>query len=205
MIMTYDEIYPSKKAFIFELDNVLFPEKDYDLQVYYLFATFLEYQEAFPPANDLVQFMKKVYEKHGPERIFDKAREVYAFDRKYEENFKRLQREAKLPLKLLLYQNVLSLLQEMVVDRKSIFIVTSSDPLKQLNKIRQTEWHGLEKFLKVYFADEIEFKPGTQVLQLLMKEHTLDPADLLMLGSTSTDEIFASAANIDYLAISNFL
>lgn len=203
--MTYAELNPAKKAFIFEFDDVLYPKKDYDLQIYYLFATFLEFQEAFPPANDLVGFMKKVYENHGPDKIFEKAKEVYAFDEKYHENFNRLHREAKLPLKLLLFQNMLSLLQEMVVDRKQIFIVTAGNPLQQLNKIKQTEWHGLEKFLKVYFADEIEPKPHGGVLDLLMQENELVQADLLIVGADPTDEIFATTAGIDYLAVSSFV
>ncbi|MFD2162778.1 HAD hydrolase-like protein [Paradesertivirga mongoliensis] len=203
--MTYAELPAEKKAFIFELDDVLYPKKDYDLQVYYLFATFLEYQEAFPPANDLVAFMKKVYENHGPDRIFDKAREVYAFDEKYRENFQRLHSEAKLPLKLLLYKDVLSLLQDIVVDRKQIFIVTGGNPLQQLNKIKHTEWHGLEQFLKVYFADEIGPKPNPEVLQHLMQENDLQPHDLLIVGSSSTDEIFASTVGIDYLAVAEFI
>ncbi|MBC8051839.1 MAG: HAD hydrolase-like protein [Sphingobacteriaceae bacterium] len=203
--MTYPELDPSKKAFIFEMDDVLYPKKDYDLQVYYLFAHFLEFQETFPPANDLIGFLKKVYENHGPEMIFDKAKEVYGFDGKYRENFKRLHLEAKMPLKLLLYQNMLALLQDMVVDRKQIFIVTGGNPAQQLNKIKQTEWHGLEKFLKVYFADEIQAKPGTGVLQLVMSENLLAASDLLIIGAGSTDEIFASAAGIDYIASSNFV
>ncbi|RYY34080.1 MAG: haloacid dehalogenase, partial [Sphingobacteriaceae bacterium] len=36
--MKYSDIDPRKQAFVFELDNVLYPEKDYLFQVYYLFA-----------------------------------------------------------------------------------------------------------------------------------------------------------------------
>ena len=35
--MKYSDIDPRKAAFIFEMDNVLYPEKDYLYQVYYLF------------------------------------------------------------------------------------------------------------------------------------------------------------------------
>lgn len=201
--MTYSEIDQSKKGYIFELDDVLYPQKDYDLQVYYLFANFLEYQETFPPAADLTQFLKKVYENHGPERIFDKAKEVYAFPESYRENFERLQREAKLPLKLLMYQSILSLLQEMVVDRKAIYVVTSGNPVQQLNKIRQLEWNGLEKYLKAYFVDEINPKPSTDALMKLMEENGLSSAELLFIGRSASDEIFASAAGIDYLPVGN--
>ena len=37
---SYNDVDPRKKAFIFELDNVLYPEKDYIYQVYYLFAAY---------------------------------------------------------------------------------------------------------------------------------------------------------------------
>jgi phosphoglycolate phosphatase-like HAD superfamily hydrolase len=203
--MNYADIDPAKKAFIFELDSVLYPKKDYDLQVYYLFAAFLEFQEAFPPASDLVTFFRKTYENHGPYKIFEKAQEVFGFDVKYKENFERLHREARLPLKLLLFQNVLTLLQEMVVDRKQLFIVTGGNPEQQLNKIKQVEWHGLEKYLKAYFADEIRPKPDIDVLTHLTKENGLKPTDILLFGNESVDKEFAAAAEIDYLAIQHFI
>ena len=43
--MKYSDIDQRKTAFILELDNVLYPEKDYLFQVYYLFAAMLEYIE----------------------------------------------------------------------------------------------------------------------------------------------------------------
>lgn len=203
--MNYADIDQAKKAFIFELDDVLFPKKDYDLQVYYLFAAFLEFQEVFPPASELVSFLKKAYENQGPGRIFEKAQEVFGFDAKYKENFERLHREARLPLKLLLFQNVLTLLQEMVIDRKQLFIVTGGNTEQQLNKIKQIEWHGLEKYLKVYFADEIRPKPDIDVLTHIMKENGLESSEILFFGNESDDNEFASAAEIDYIAIQHFI
>jgi len=203
--MQYADLNTNKKAFVFELDDVLFPVKDYDLQIYYLFANFLEYQETFPPAADLVQFMKKVYEHHGPEHIFDKAQQVYAFDKKYKENFERLNCQAKLPLKLLLYKNMLNLLQEIVVDRKQIFIVTAGNPEQQLNKIKHLEWHGLEPFLKVYFADEIRPKPDAGVLQFLMAQSKLKPVDLMIIGSGDLDFEFAKNASVDFIPVTDLI
>ena len=55
-------------------------------------------------------------------------------------------------------------MQEIVVDRKKIFIVTNGNPEQQLNKIKQTEWHGLEPYLTCYFADEIAQNPKQTVL-----------------------------------------
>ncbi|WP_207535912.1 HAD hydrolase-like protein [Desertivirga arenae] len=200
-MISYSEIDPKKKAFVFEMDNVLFPEKDYLLQVYYLFANFLEYIEAFPPAADVTNFFKKVYENHGSPLIFDKAREVFGFEEKYRENFERLHREAKLPLKLLLYKESLSFLQEVVVDRKEILILTGGDPLQQLNKIRQIEWNGLEKYLRVYFTDEIAPKPSAEALLYVLAQHQLNAEDVVFLGATELDSQFAKNAEIDFINV----
>ena len=89
-MLTYNQIDPKKKAFIFELDNVLFPERDYHLQVYYLFAHIIEYLETTPSGNDLTEFMKSVYLHHGPEKVFDRAREAFGLEEKYRQNFEQL-------------------------------------------------------------------------------------------------------------------
>jgi FMN phosphatase YigB (HAD superfamily) len=199
--VVYSDLDPTKKAFIFGFDNVLYPEKDYLLQVYYLFASFVEYLEAVPPAGDLTAFMKKVYENHGQQGMFDKVKEAFGIDEKYRENFERLHINAHLPLKLLLYQSVLSLLQEMVVDRKQIFIVTDGNPEQQLNKIKQVEWHGLESYLILYFTEETPLKPDTAIIEQILSKYNLLRRDLVIFGSSSIDEEFAMAAGIDYVDI----
>lgn len=200
-MISYSDFDPAKKAFIFELDNVLYPEKDYLLQVYYLFANFLEYMETVPPATDLIAFMQKAYEHQGKELIFEKAKEVFGIDEKYRENFLRLHREAKLPLKLLLYKEMLDLLQEITVDRKQIFLVTAGNPIQQLNKIRHMEWNGLENYLKVYFTDELEPKPAPGVLFNILKDYDLQPNDVVVIGTTEEDQLFAKNAAIAFVKV----
>src|ERR1700749_1207428 len=148
--MKYTDIDPRKKAFIFELDNVLYPEKDYLLQVYYLFANLIEYTELYD-AKAMLGLMTSAYEKEGKDFVFDRIQEKFKIDEKYRQSFNNLRLTAKLPLKLLLYKNMLELLQEIVVDRKKIFILTNGNPGQQLNKIKQTDWQGLEPYLICYF------------------------------------------------------
>ncbi|HAL81954.1 MAG TPA: haloacid dehalogenase, partial [Mucilaginibacter sp.] len=58
--MKYADIDKRKKAFIFELDNVIYPEKDYLYQVYYIFASLLEYTENFD-AKETTNLMVDTY------------------------------------------------------------------------------------------------------------------------------------------------
>lgn len=204
-MLKYKDLDNRIKAFVFELDDVIYPERDYLLQVYYLFANFIEFTEGFPSASDLTEFFKTAYTHHGDQGIFDRAKEAFGIEEKYRDNFERLYFTARLPLKLLLFSGILELMQEIVVDRKHLFLVTNGKPEVQLNKIRQIEWNGLEKYLRVYYASEINLKPNPDVLSYIMKDHQLTRKDIMVIGATETDQEFAISSGVDYLAVDEFL
>src|SRR6185437_3570601 len=112
--MKYSDIDSRKTAFIFELDNVIYPEKDYLFQVYYLFASFLEYTELLD-AKKATDVMVDTYTDEGKEKVFDRLQEKFNEDEKYRENLNILLLTVKLPLKLLIFKNILSLLQEIII------------------------------------------------------------------------------------------
>jgi len=202
--MKYSDIDKRKSAFIFELDNVLYPEKDYLYQVYYLFANLMEYTELFD-AQAMIGLMTSTYEKEGASAVFDRIKKKFHLDEKYRLSLENLMLTAKLPLKLLLYKNMLELLQDIVVDRKKLFIITNGNPEQQLNKIKQTEWHGLEKYLVCYFADETTPKPEPDIIHLILKEHNLQRRNILMVENSEADRLCAQATGIDYLGVEEFL
>ncbi|RYE48810.1 MAG: haloacid dehalogenase, partial [Sphingobacteriales bacterium] len=117
--MGFSDKLKNKKAAVFGLDNVIYPERDYLLQVYYLFAQFLEYTEQMD-AKAVLEHMQSLFEQGDP-KIFKETAEKFNIPQKYEENFHLLHQTARLPLKLLLFDNILSLMQEIVVDRKQIY------------------------------------------------------------------------------------
>ncbi|BAU53655.1 HAD family hydrolase [Mucilaginibacter gotjawali] len=202
--MTYTDIDKRKKAFIFELDNVLYPEKDYLFQVYYLFASLLEYAELME-AKETTDLMINTYNEEGAAFVFDRLKEKLNVDEKYRENLNHLLVTAKLPLKLLLYKNMLNLLQEIVIDRKKVFIVTNGNTEQQLNKIKQTEWHGLEQYLIAYFAEETMPKPEPDVIDQLLRDHNLQRREILMIENSETDRLCADVCGIDYINANDFL
>lgn len=202
--MKYSEISQRKNTFIFELDDVLYPEKDYLFQVYYLFAALLEYVEQID-AKAATDLMVSTYLEQGKDEVFDTIKEKFHLKEAYRANFNHLLVTANVPLKLLLYKNMLDLLQEIVVDRKKLFIVTNGDPAQQLNKIKHTEWHGLEKYLICYFADETSPKPEPDVIHLILKEHNLLRRDMVMVENSESDVICAQASGIDYINAGQFL
>ncbi|GAB2981940.1 hypothetical protein GCM10027049_17890 [Mucilaginibacter puniceus] len=204
MVMKYIDIDKSKQAFVFELDNVIYPEKDYLFQVYYLFAGAIEYTELID-AKTITDLMVETYNAGNKDKVFDVIKEKLGVNEKYRLNLHHLLHTVKLPLKLLVYKGILDLMQEIVVDRKKLFIVTNGNPAQQLNKIKQTEWHGLEPYLTCYFAEETKPKPETDSLELLLTDHNLLRKDILLIENSETDKLFAEACGVDYLNVTEFI
>lgn len=195
--MDTNQYVKDKQLVIFELDNVLFPEKDYLLQVYYLFAQFIEYSEQ-KGAGPIIEFMRAEYEKSGTAHLFENTAKQFGIDPKYQYNFNLLHQNARLPLKLLLYKNILSFMQELVVDRKKIFIVTAGNAEQQLNKIKQTEWNGLEQYLTVYFSDELN-QSKAEIFQKILDDNNLSPNEALVVGANNFDEEQSKLVNLPYI------
>lgn len=157
-----EEITLEKDLYLFELDDVLFPKRDYLVQVYYLFASFYEFSEGLDTkANEIAQFMAKVYDIHGEGQVFIATKTLFNIDDKYEENFNRLMANAQLPLKLELTQEKQLLLRKLHEKGTRIAILTKGNPVEQLNKVKFIEWGPLsflKPSLKIFFVDELEYK-----------------------------------------------
>ncbi|MFD2288312.1 HAD hydrolase-like protein [Pedobacter petrophilus] len=195
--MEISQLLKDKQAVIFELDNVLFPEKDYLLQVYYLFAQFIEYAGQ-KEAQPVLAFMRSEFEQSGSDLLFEKTAAQFKIDQKYQYNFDLLHQNARLPLKLLLFQSMLNFLQELVVNRIKIFIVTAGNPEQQLNKIKQTEWNGLEQYLTVYFADELK-QSKAEIFQNILSSNNLSAEQALVVGANNFDAQQSKSGNLPYI------
>jgi hypothetical protein len=196
--MIFEKYLRDKQSFIFELDNVIYPEKDYLLQVYYLFAQFIEYSEQLDAAETL-KYMQDIYLQEGAAAVFPKTIEKFNIPDKYSVNYDMLLHGVRLPLKLLIYTEVLSFLQAIVLERKQIFLFVKGIPAMQLNKIRQTEWDGLEKYLTVFFT--AEYEPEQDALKLILEQQQLSKNDALLIGNSVFSENIATDTGVDYLNV----
>src|SRR5690606_36088887 len=88
-------------AYDFENTDELYPKQDYLLQVYYLFANFVEYTEGRSLAKDMIGFMQETLETLGEEKVLAETFAHFGLPDSYLENFERLKANAHLPLKLI--------------------------------------------------------------------------------------------------------
>lgn len=188
-------------AFVFELDDVLFPAKDYWLQVYYLFAQFIEYGEQIE-GEGIIRFMEETYRLDGRFEIFEKTAIRFSLPDKYHINFDLLQQNARLPLKLLLFAPVLDFLKAIQAAGKPLFLLVAGNPAEQLNKIRQIEWNGLERYLKVYFLQEME-NGYIEGIEKICSENNLKTEEILVVGNPKDGTDLAYFNTLRFVSIDN--
>ncbi|RZK49248.1 MAG: hypothetical protein EOO99_06200 [Pedobacter sp.] len=198
--MKFEDYLNHKNVFVYAFDDVIYPQKDYDLQVYYLFAEFVEYLEQ-KPAKPLLATMQQYYSDHGANGLFDYLVNKEGLDAKYLTNFNTLFETARLPLKLLMYQQTLHQLQQLVVDRKSIVLWLEGKPEIQVNKLKQLEWNNLETYLTTYFADEIQAHANEEALNFVLLQHGWNKTDVVFVGTTTQHQNLANNSGIEFLSI----
>ena len=185
------------KALVLDLDNTIYPEKDYLFQVYYLIGQFVEFQEGVS-REQVTQFLVNEFLANGRDHIFDKMIAHFELPETYLENCFRLLRTAKIPLPLLIFEDMLIRLQEASEVGLQLFVLTNGHPEQQLNKIKHLEWHGLDQHIKCYFCNEIAPKPAPDAMLKLLADHQLLPSEVLFLGDANIDEACAIAAGVDF-------
>ena len=196
-MLDYTNLDLTKKAFIFELDDVLFPKQDYLLQVYYLFANLLEYTNHSYSAIELMAYLKECYLESGEHELFERVCRKFSLEPKHLESFTSMHVHAKLPLKLLLYKEVLALLVFLIGEGKLVSILTKGNPLIQLNKVKQMEWNGLDKFIKVYLYDEIVLKSELEPLDYLLFENDVSATEAVFFTPSDTIKGSTGVSNMN--------
>jgi len=202
--MRYETEIADNQAFIFQLDDVLYPERDYLLQVYYLFAQFMEYAEQMD-GQEIIRFMKETYEREGGADLFLKTAGKFGLPEKYTYNFDLLHQNARLPLKLLLFTPVLTMIQEIIAAGRRLFLLADGDPEKQLNKIRQIEWNGAEQYLTVYFTEEIAKGSIAGAIDIIAGKHDLDADKIVFVGRDYQTEKEFVSGKVKFLPVAKLL
>lgn len=181
--LTFQDLPQHKEVYAFEIDGILYEKKEYVLQVYYLFANFVEFTESRPLAKEVLEFMKSSYESSGEEAVIDRTIAKFDLASSYKENFERLYSNAQLPLKLILIDSTKNLFKELISLNKKICILTKGNPVMQLNKLKHLDWEGLDKNVKVYFEDELTFR-NLDSISYIAQDYQVLPNEVVWIKPT---------------------
>lgn len=198
-------LYPLRyKAYIFDLDNTIYPEKDYLYQVYYLIGKYIEEKEK-ASSKEITEFLVYQFEKSGRKNLLNKLLDKFSLPESYMEDMLEIMRTAKLPLKLHMFKPVFELMQELVSNKLKIYILTNGNPGQQLNKIKHIEWLGLEDQVTCYFANEICPKPAPDALNHILTTHSIEKDDVILIGDSKEDEYCAKAAGVFFMDVKELI
>ena len=133
----------------------------------------------------------------GEHELFERVCRKFSLEPKHLESFTSMHVHAKLPLKLLLYKEVLALLVFLIGEGKLVSILTKGNPLIQLNKVKQMEWNGLDKFIKVYLYDEIVLKSELEPLDYLLFENDVSATEAVFFTPSDTIKGSTGVSNMN--------
>lgn len=181
--MTFD-----RAVYLFEIDDILIPKRDYLLQVYYLFANFVEYTEGREISKELLRYLTTVFEREGEDAVIPAALRQFELEDSYLENFERLRTNAHLPLKLFLREETKTTLLSLFTAGKKVGILTDGNPVEQLNKLKHIDWQEVSAYLpllKVYFVKELTFR-NLVPIEFIADDYGVSLHDILFLTDFDT-------------------
>jgi phosphoglycolate phosphatase-like HAD superfamily hydrolase len=191
-------MYNNYSTFIFDLDNTLYDEIDYLFQGYKKISEYVEVR--YKISSVIVEkFMILEFINNGRQNLFDVVLRHFNLPKHEIENFLQIIRTISIFPKIKLRKTYYTYLKKLNSYNKNLFILTNGNPLQQSNKIKCIDWEGIDKYIKVYFANLYEPKPSAKSLEALIKENNIEKKFCLMIGDQITDKECAFNANIDFL------
>lgn len=192
----------SYSVYVFDLDNTIIREEEYLFQAYETIAARLAMTFPLHNPGELDKTLKTIFLREGRTALFNKFLTSTGIGEGYLEVCLDILRSYTPENPLSLIQKTKQLLIELIRRNKKIFVLTNGNPVQQRNKVRYTDWNGLDKNITFIFAEEIKPKPSPDGLILIIRSSGTEKREVLMIGDSPADKECAVAAGTDYIDIS---
>lgn len=190
-------------CYIFDLDNTLYDENSYLFSAYEEMALNLSLKYDID-AIIVKNFLVETFLVSGRLKLFNNLINSFKLPQSVLPDLLNILRNHKMINQISLFPELEVLIRKLIIENKSIFILTNGNVQQQKNKINQIDWKGIKK-LKFVFANELVPKPSPEGVLFILKESNCKRDKVLFIGDSIVDEQCAHAANIDFLNISSIL
>jgi phosphoglycolate phosphatase-like HAD superfamily hydrolase len=199
-IKLISEFY-SFSLYIFDLDNTIYNEEDYLFQAYWTIAK--EFAGKFPSytIQDLFRIIKDIYEVQGRVKLFDKFLETINLDKSYLPVCLNILRSLKTENPIEIDEIIKPILFDLQIRKKMVFVLTNGNTEQQKNKIRNIHWEGLDNYLRIVFANDIEPKPSKAGVEHILNISNTVKNDALFIGDSDVDQACAVNSGIDFINV----
>lgn len=192
------------KLIIFDLDNTLINEEDYLFQGYKKIANYL--LEKYRINDSLIEStLIEEFCLNGRKNLFDKLFNKFKITHEELDAVLKILREFKPFNKIPLIHPMKIILEKLKLTGIPYIILTNGNPAQQKNKINNIEWGDL--LPHVIYANEIEPKPSDLSIKkyLYSTNKQFDKKQILMIGDSKVDKLFAKNFGCKFSFVSNFL
>jgi phosphoglycolate phosphatase-like HAD superfamily hydrolase len=191
--------------YIFDLDNTIYKEEDYLFQAYETIAK--EFAGKLPSYNpqDLFRIIKDIYEIHGSVKLFDKFLERINLDLSYLPICLNILRSFKPDNPIEIDEIIKPILFDLQSQKKMAFVLTNGNTEQQKNKIRNINWAGLDNYLQIVFANDIESKPSAAGVEHILNISNTGKKDAIFIGDSEVDQACAVNSGIDFINVKDLI
>lgn len=190
--------------FLFDLDDTLYPEKDYLYQGYKAIDKELSSMYHIKK-GEISSFLISTFESEGRKQLFDKLFDHFNINKSSLKDVLQVLRNFKPPKKISLYPLFYDLIPQIINSSERVFIVTNGNPIQQKNKVNNIDWKSLDKELVFVFANEFKRKPSKDSFNHIKNKYLIKEDSTIMIGDADTDKEFAENCNIDFIYITDFI
>ncbi len=199
-LLKFKEIF-NYKAVIFDLDNTLYDETEFLFPAYKVISNYIANKSGYN-ANAYETYLIDSFSNFGRSYLFDKL--IYDFQL---QNITTVEELLKIlhsyQPSLAIYENVLSIIEELIFKEKTLFILTNGNHIQQRNKITALNIPIRFPMITVIYANEFKPKPSPYCVNLIMKKYKIKNTQILIVGDSFIDKSTAENSDIDFLNISN--
>ncbi len=201
---------------IFDLDDTLYLEIDYFKEAFQAISTHFE-ENSSVNAIEIAHFLTTTFIENGRQNLFNQCFNRY-FSHENAQNTEgvvsedffvntclTILRTVKIKDKIALFPYVYTVLPQLLLEKKQIFVVTNGNVQQQKNKIQYLDWQNLDTQITFVFANEYAPKPSPKVFSdFLVPNFNLKNKRMLFIGDAETDAQFSQNIGADFLHVDFF-
>ena len=148
-IRFYDGIIFNYNYFLIDLDDTLYPEKNYLYPAYLEISKYINKKYKFKISH-INKFLIDEFEISGRKNLFDKLNSKFEIPTIEFNIYLKILRNLKLKNKIRLFDKSYQLLEKIIKHNKNFIIVTNGNVKQQRNKVSLIDWRQISNPFVLY-------------------------------------------------------
>lgn len=197
------------EAILFDLDNTIYPEKEYLERAYKNIARNVSIVESnlLVTESEISNFLLKTFESEGRDKIFQKMKTQFQINSFTLENFLECMHNTPLEKnELKVYPYIYDLLVYLKRYNLLLFVVTNGNVNQQQNKINALNLDTTIFNEIIYTSSMGKYyeKPSSFFIEKIKLDYSLNGNKMLLFGDSPIDKATALNAGIDFINVQTF-